>query len=145
MLDIFSATGFLVHRPCGPRQSGIPESVEMPAPVSATMRRASSTHARTAEIGTVPIFLSLVRSRHLDLAAAARAAHRGQRALRHHDLRSGLAAQLLELLHGALDRLARELAELLRRFLERARADLEADRQRARGRQHLRLAGVKDR
>src|SRR5262245_62505878 len=125
MLDIFSATGFLVHRPCGPRKSGIPESVEMPAPVSATMRRASSTHARTAEIGTVPIFLSLIRSRHLDLAAAARAAHRGQRALRHHDLRSGLAAQLLELLHGALDRLARELAELLRRFLERARARSE--------------------
>ena len=34
----FSAPGFLVHTPCGPRKSGMPESVEMPAPVSTTTR-----------------------------------------------------------------------------------------------------------
>src|SRR6185503_11427948 len=50
--------------------------------------------------------------------------------------------QLLQLLHGALDRLARERAELLGRFLERARADLERDRQRAGRREDLRFADV---
>ena len=35
--------GFLVHKPCGPRKSGMPESVEMPAPVRTTTRFASST------------------------------------------------------------------------------------------------------
>lgn len=44
MLDIFSACGFFVHTPWGPRKSGIPESVEMPAPVSATIRFAVLTH-----------------------------------------------------------------------------------------------------
>ena len=29
--------GFLVHTPCGPRKSGMPDSVEMPAPVSTTI------------------------------------------------------------------------------------------------------------
>src|SRR5262249_15950199 len=42
MLESFSAIGFLVHTPCGPRKSGMPESVEMPAPVSATTRFAPS-------------------------------------------------------------------------------------------------------
>src|SRR5687768_5893023 len=42
MLDIFSASGFLVHTPWGPRKSGMPESVEMPAPVRTTTRRAAS-------------------------------------------------------------------------------------------------------
>src|SRR6266850_1257769 len=130
MFDIFSATGFLVHTPCGPRKSGMPESVEMPAPVSTTMRRAPVTHSLTCSTNL----------RHLDLAAAA--GDRRQRALRHHDLRCRLAAHLLQLLHGALDRLARELAELLGRFLERAGADLEADRQRACGREHLGFADV---
>src|SRR5687767_8307199 len=50
MSDIFSATGLRVHSPCGPRKSGMPESVEMPAPVSATTRRAWSTHARTCAV-----------------------------------------------------------------------------------------------
>src|ERR671914_3125271 len=36
MLDNRSALGSLVHTPSGPRKSGIPESVEMPAPVRAT-------------------------------------------------------------------------------------------------------------
>src|SRR6476659_2273629 len=40
MDESFSAAGFLVQTPCGPRKSGIQDSVEMPAPVSATTRRA---------------------------------------------------------------------------------------------------------
>src|SRR6478672_2190445 len=48
----FSASGFFVHTPLGPRKSGMPESVEMPAPVSTTMRRASSTQRRTSPIGS---------------------------------------------------------------------------------------------
>src|SRR5689334_8918237 len=110
MFDIFSATGFLVHTPCGPRKSGMPESVEMPAPVSTTTRFASLTQVLTSS--SKPLG-------HLDLAATTGAAHRRQRALRHDDLRRGLAAHLLQLLHRALDRLARKLAELLGCFLER--------------------------
>src|SRR4051812_16134013 len=131
MLDIFSASGFFVHTPCGPRKSGMPESVEMPAPLSTTMRRASDTHFLTCSSNLLG---------HLDLAAAAGPAHRGQRALRHHDLRRLLAAQLLQLPHRALDRLFRELAEFLGRLFERAGANLETDRQRAGRREHLRLA-----
>src|SRR5438552_11885435 len=51
MLEGFSACGSFVHTPCGPRKSGIPDSVEMPAPVRITMRLASSIHARTEAIG----------------------------------------------------------------------------------------------
>src|SRR5262249_29983440 len=47
MVAIFSASGLRVQRPCGPRKSGMPESVEMPAPVSATIRRAASIQPRT--------------------------------------------------------------------------------------------------
>src|SRR5438105_13065962 len=61
MLDIFSATVFLVHSPCGPRKSGMPESVEMPAPVSATMRRDSSTQARTRAVFSVAMSHSNLR------------------------------------------------------------------------------------
>src|SRR5580658_2336264 len=42
----FSASGFFVHTPCGPRKSGMPESVEIPAPVSTTTRRACSISPR---------------------------------------------------------------------------------------------------
>src|ERR1051325_3974424 len=87
MFDIFSASGFFVQTPCGPRKSGMPESVEMPAPVSTTTRSASATHFWTS------------RSK----ATA-----------------SGFCG----------------------RRRERASADLEADRQRARGREHLRLADI---
>src|SRR5215210_3286898 len=41
MFDSRSALGFLVHTPCGPRKSGMPDSVEMPAPVSTTIAFAS--------------------------------------------------------------------------------------------------------
>src|SRR5829696_1622507 len=43
MLDIFSACGFFVHTPFGPRKSGMPESVEMPAPVSTVTREAAAS------------------------------------------------------------------------------------------------------
>src|SRR6476661_8934773 len=38
MFDSFSASGFFVQTPFGPRKSGMPDSVEIPAPVSATVR-----------------------------------------------------------------------------------------------------------
>src|SRR5689334_20003162 len=117
MLESFSASGFFVHTPCGPRKSGMPESVEMPAPVRTTMRWALATQLLTAAS----------KLWHLDLAAAAGAAKRRQRALRHDDLRGGLPAHLLQLLHRALDRLARELAKLVGRFLKRHGGDVEAD------------------
>src|SRR3954468_20849539 len=135
MLDIFSASGFFVHTPCGPRKSGIPESVEIPAPVSTTTRCASS----------IQLLTSPITSGHLDLAAAAHAARGRQAALRNVDRRGRLATQLLQLLHRALDRFLRELAELIGRFLERPSTDLEADRQRASRCHHLRLAYVQHR
>src|SRR6185369_17938584 len=46
MLESFSAIGFLVHTPWGPRKSGMPESVEIPAPVRATTERAAAIHWR---------------------------------------------------------------------------------------------------
>ena len=52
MFDIFSACGFFVHTPCGPRKSGMPESVEMPAPVNATIRRAAATQFLTSLTNT---------------------------------------------------------------------------------------------
>src|SRR5690242_18779344 len=94
MFDIFSASGFFVHNPCGPRKSGMPESVEMPAPVSTTTRCAPSIQRLTSSI----------TSGHLDLAAAAHAAGGRQPALGNDDRRRGLAPQLLQLLHRALDR-----------------------------------------
>src|SRR3989304_7920157 len=50
MSDSRSAAGLRVHTPFGPRKSGIPESVEIPAPVSATTRRAEAIQARTASM-----------------------------------------------------------------------------------------------
>src|SRR5258706_7684148 len=50
MLESFSACGSFVHTPWGPRKSGIPDSVEIPAPVRTTMRFASSTQPRTESI-----------------------------------------------------------------------------------------------
>src|ERR1039457_6475252 len=44
-IESFSVFGFRVHKPWGPRKSGIPDSVEMPAPVNATTRRDCSTHS----------------------------------------------------------------------------------------------------
>src|SRR5688572_19006392 len=50
MFDSRSAFGSRVQTPCGPRKSGMPDSVEMPAPVNATMDSASSTQAATDSI-----------------------------------------------------------------------------------------------
>src|ERR1051325_4416897 len=55
MFDIRSALGSFVQTPCGPRKSGMPDSVEMPAPVSATMRAAPATSCRAVESGSVTI------------------------------------------------------------------------------------------
>src|ERR1044071_10038741 len=52
MFDSFSASGSLVHTPCGPRKSGIPEAVEMPAPVSATMCEEAATQPRTRSMSS---------------------------------------------------------------------------------------------
>src|SRR5688572_32111626 len=48
MSESFSACGFFVHMPCGPRKSGMPESVEMPAPVRTTTREAPAIQPRTS-------------------------------------------------------------------------------------------------
>src|ERR671918_3209837 len=48
MFDRRSAFGSLVHTPCGPRKSGIPDSVEIPAPVSATTRWAAPSQPRAS-------------------------------------------------------------------------------------------------
>src|SRR4051812_50121145 len=53
MLDNRSAFGFVVQTPCGPRKSGMPDSVEMPAPVRATTRLAVAIHRRTSSRGSV--------------------------------------------------------------------------------------------
>ena len=50
MVNIAWAAGLRVHSPFGPRKSLIPESVEIPAPVSTTTRgdaRHSSTNPST--------------------------------------------------------------------------------------------------
>src|SRR5471032_2338615 len=52
MLESFSASGFLVHTPCGPRKSGMPDSVEMPAPVNTTAWRACATQDLTSATNT---------------------------------------------------------------------------------------------
>ena len=43
IVAFFSASGFFVQMPWGPRKSGMPESVEIPAPVSTMMRWADAT------------------------------------------------------------------------------------------------------
>src|SRR5581483_3938622 len=48
--DSLSARGSRVHTPCGPRKSGMPDSVDIPAPVSAMTREASLIHPRTTSI-----------------------------------------------------------------------------------------------
>jgi hypothetical protein len=45
-VDSFSASGFFVHTPSGPRKSGMPESVEIPAPVRTTILRLAATMTR---------------------------------------------------------------------------------------------------
>src|SRR5690554_1446770 len=51
MSESLSAFGFLVQTPCGPRKSGMPESVEIPAPVRTTMRWAEVSQRGVGGIG----------------------------------------------------------------------------------------------
>ena len=51
-LEAFSAAGFSVQMPCGPRKSGMPLSVEMPAPVSTATLSAPSRRAAAAATGS---------------------------------------------------------------------------------------------
>src|SRR6476469_1245414 len=61
MFDAFSSAGLRVHTPFGPRKSGIPESVEMPAPVSTTTRPAAAIAARAeASSSVVTVSTSLI-------------------------------------------------------------------------------------
>src|SRR5712691_13054655 len=64
MLESFSACGSFVHTPCGARNSGIPDSVEMPSPVRTTMCLASSTHVRMEAIDGSKEVISLGFSQH---------------------------------------------------------------------------------
>src|SRR6266849_1975860 len=72
MLESFSACGSFVHTPCGPRKSGSPDSVEMPAPVRITMCLASSTHVRMEAIDGSKEVISLGFSQHSDDVLGAR-------------------------------------------------------------------------
>ena len=53
-MDSFSAAGFVVQIPDGPRKSGMPESVEIPAPVSAARRVISPFWPDAAIAGNAP-------------------------------------------------------------------------------------------
>src|SRR3982751_6516916 len=55
MLESFSALGSFVQTPCGPRKSGIPDSVEIPAPVRTTTRDESSTQRLTSWTGSATL------------------------------------------------------------------------------------------
>ncbi len=61
MLEVRSAFGFLVHTPFGPRKSGMPLSVEIPAPVSTVTRRAGASvdrarsNARSVTSSVAPV------------------------------------------------------------------------------------------
>ena len=57
---VFSAAGFFVQTPFGPRKSGMPESVEMPAPVSTTTRCASRTALLARPMGAAGPGISAV-------------------------------------------------------------------------------------
>src|ERR671914_1793969 len=50
MVAIAAAAGSLVHTPCGPRKSGMPLSVEMPAPVSTVMDVTSPSRSRRVTV-----------------------------------------------------------------------------------------------
>src|ERR1043165_7537007 len=66
MFESFSAPGFLVQMPCGPRKSGMPDSVEMPAPVSTTIWSA----ARRRAAGRSSCSASAIARRYAERGAA---------------------------------------------------------------------------
>ncbi|GLZ06681.1 hypothetical protein Acsp03_41470 [Actinomadura sp. NBRC 104412] len=68
-MDIASAPGSMVHTPLGPRKSGIPLSVLIPAPVSTVIAAASGSHCarvialmdtqvKVRNTGSAPIILA---------------------------------------------------------------------------------------
>src|SRR3954471_19088794 len=56
MFESFSAFGSFVQTPCGPRKSGMPDSVEMPAPVRPVTKPASRNQPAitSRSVGTAP-------------------------------------------------------------------------------------------
>src|ERR1700693_1608240 len=62
MSESFSAAGLRVHTPFGPRKSGMPESVEIPAPVSTTTCSAAPSQVRTCATPS-STYLSLLSGR----------------------------------------------------------------------------------
>jgi hypothetical protein len=50
MCTSFIVSGFLVHTPFGPRKSGIPDSVLMPAPVRMAIFSEFATYAATRSV-----------------------------------------------------------------------------------------------
>src|SRR3954468_24556959 len=81
MLESCSALGSFVQTPCGPRKSGIPESVEMPARVRTTIREHSSIH-RHADVTAASADRSASRDTFIDEEGYLRArASQGRRCL----------------------------------------------------------------
>jgi hypothetical protein len=83
----------------------------------------------------------------LDLAAPGRRGTRPDAAadFRHHDARSGLAAQLACLVDGLFERHLDAVRELVEGFGQRLGLDLEAERQHAGGGEQLGLSRVQHR
>jgi hypothetical protein len=50
MFTSFIRSGCVVHTPFGPRKSGMPDSVLIPAPVSTAIRSEAATEAETRSI-----------------------------------------------------------------------------------------------
>src|SRR5437763_2764252 len=63
MSESFSASGSRVHTPFGPRKSGMPDSVDMPAPVRTTTRLADSTHSRTVVIVATGVTCAVINAK----------------------------------------------------------------------------------
>src|SRR5262249_12334492 len=138
MLSVSQAWAWPV-KPCR-RSSGTRPS----PPQSSTWRRRPLTV--TCRSSGRRRFIVAARSE-LDPAGAPRAAAAadvGGQAVRDHDVRGLLPAQLLQLANRALHRDLGPRRELLGRVTERGRVDLEGDRQCADGGEELGLADVED-
>src|ERR1700729_595842 len=78
MSEPFSAAGSFVHTPFGPRKSGMPDSVEMPAPVSTTTCCASRSQP------AISVSCSIARQGNA-CQNAGETTIRGKRGVAHHD------------------------------------------------------------
>ena len=97
MFDVRSAFGFLVHTPFGPRKSGMPLSVEMPAPVSTTTRRAPATSVRASSTTSASLLIAGQRS-HLAASSDQQEYRRPRRSTR------GWVTAVVVVLFGGRDR-----------------------------------------